>query len=143
MACFHSIQARRLIRAVGGVEAASAICGGKPSAQMFSNYQNPEQRAFMPGHIIESLEREAGVAIYSAALVNLVNPAPSQSMLEDAMDAARIAGGLPKQIHEALRDGRIDAFEHRAITAVIDDLRAELDAMQSALAGQSPLREVS
>ena len=143
MACFHSIQARRLIRAVGGVEAASAICGGKPSAQMFSNYQNPEQRAFMPGHIIEALEREAGVAIYSAALVNLVSPSPSRSMLEDAMDAARIAGGLPQQIHQALKDGQIDQLERRAITSVMDDLRAELDSMQAALAGQAPLREAS
>lgn len=140
---FHSIQARRLIRAVGGVDAASAICGGKPTAQMFSHYQNPEQRSVMPAHIIEALEREAGVPIYSAALVNLVAPAPSRSMLEDAMDAARIAGGLPQQIHQALKDGRIDQFERRAILAVMDDLRAELDAMQAALSEAPHIRKVS
>ena len=59
------------------------------------------------------------------------------------MDAARIAGGLPQQIHQALKDGQIDQLERRAITSVMDDLRAELDSMQAALAGQAPLREAS
>ena len=77
--CYHSTQARRLIRLVGGVEAAAALCG--VSAQLMSNYQNAGQRAFMPPQFIEALEREAGQPVYSSALANLVRVEPSKSML--------------------------------------------------------------
>lgn len=133
--CFHSSQARRLIRLVGGVEAAASLCG--VSAQMISNYQNPAQRAFMPPQFIEALEREAGQAVYSSALVNLVRAEPSKSMLCDAMDAARIAGGLPQQVHEALADGRIDEAERRMILAAVDQLRAEADSVAAALSREA------
>jgi uncharacterized membrane protein YebE (DUF533 family) len=133
--CFHSTQSRRLIRMVGGVEAAASICG--VSAQMMSNYQNPAQRAFMPPHFIEALEREAGQPVYSAALVNLVRVEPSKSILCDAMGAARIAGGLPAQVHEALADGRIDESERRVLTAAADQLRAEADALIAALSREA------
>jgi uncharacterized membrane protein YebE (DUF533 family) len=131
MSCFHSTQSRRLIRLVGGVEAAASICG--VSAQLMSNYQNAGQRAFMPPQFIEALEREAGQPVYSSALSNLVTVAPSRSMLCDAMDAARIAGGLPQQVHEALSDGRIDEAERRALLAAVDQLRAEADAVAASL----------
>ncbi len=134
--CFHSDQARRLIRSVGGVEAAGSLCG--VSAQLMSNYQNPTQRAFMPPQFIETLEREAGRAIYSAALAKLVRVEPSMSILCDAMDAARIAGGLPQQVHEALADGRIDEAERRTLTAAADQLRAEADALIAALSTGAP-----
>lgn len=131
--CFHSTQARRLIRMVGGVEAASSICGGKPTAQMFSNYQNSDQLAFMPVRIIEALEREAGQSVYSSAMANLVHVEPSKSILCDAMSAARIAGGLPSQVHEALADRRVDEAERRVLLAAAGQLRAEADALIAAL----------
>lgn len=131
MSDFHSIQARRLIRAVGGVEAAGDIAG--VSAQMMSNYQNENVRAYMPAHIIDALQQEAGSPVYSAALTNKVRPSPSKSLLCDAMDAAKIAGALPSQVHAALADGLVDECERRALSAVADDLIARGQALQAAL----------
>ena len=131
MTCFHSTQARRLIRLCSGPKVAADLCG--ISQALMSNYQSETVKAFMPAHIIERLEREAGAAVYSAALVNLVDPCPSRSMLEDAMGAARVAGSLPQQVHEALADGRIDELERRGLSAAADELRIIADAIQAAL----------
>lgn len=128
---FHASQARRLVRLVGGVEAAAEIAG--VSHQCISNYQSAHVRAFMPAHIITALEAEAGTAVYSAAMANLVNPVPSRSLLCDALDLGRIAGRLPAEIHDAQADGRIDEAERRALSALADDLRAKADAIQASL----------
>lgn len=128
---FHSAQARRLIRMVGGVEAAAAIAG--VSAQAMSNYQNPNVRAFMTASTVAKLEAEAGTPVYSSALVNLVTPAPSRSLLCDALDAGRIAGRLPAEIHEAMEDGRLDEAERRTLSALADDLKQRAEAIQAAL----------
>lgn len=130
---FHKAQAHRLIRLCGGVEAASAICGGSPTAQMFSNYQNRNVKAFMPAHVIKALQDAVGIASYSDAMSAGVHPTPSKSLLEDAMGAARVAGSLPESVHEALSDGRIDEMERRALTAAADELRAIADGIQAAL----------
>jgi hypothetical protein len=53
------------------------------------------------------------------------------------MGAARIAGGLPAQVHEALADGRIDESERRVLTAAADQLRAEADALIAALSREA------
>jgi hypothetical protein len=133
MTDFHSIQARRLIRAVGGVVPAGELCD--ISAGMMSNYQNENVRAFMTAHTIEVLQREAGSPVYSAALTNLVRPVPSKSLLCDAMDAARLAGALPIQIHHALADGHLDQCERRALMSVADELDALSKAIAASLSG--------
>lgn len=131
---FHASQARRLVRLIGGVEAAAEIAG--VSHQCISNYQNSNVRAFMPAHIITALESEAGSAVYSAAMVNLVAPVPSRSLLCDALDLGRIAGRLPAEIHEAMEDGRLDETERRALSALADDLKSRAEAIQAALTGE-------
>lgn len=132
---WHSTQARRLIRSVGGVEAAAAI--GGVSHQCISNYQNAHVRAFMPAHIIAALEAEAGTPIYSAALVNLVSPEPSRSLLSDALALGCIAGRLPQEIHEAQSDGRLDEAERRALSGMADDLKRKAESIQASLSEAS------
>lgn len=128
---FHKAQARRLIRLNGGLAPSAAVTGLTEAC--LSGYQNPNVKAFMPAHVIEALEREIGMAVYSAALVNLVNPNPSRSLLEDAMAASRIAGPLPEAVAKALADGEIDEVEERALTAMTDQLEAIAQGIRASL----------
>jgi transcriptional regulator with XRE-family HTH domain len=72
----------------------------------------------------EELARK--IAQHSDGTVTLIGLLPQK-------DAARIASGLPQQVHEALADNRIDEAERRALLAAVDQLRAEADAVAASL----------
>jgi hypothetical protein len=128
---FHKAQGFRLIKANGGLAPCAALTGLTEAC--ISGYQNENVRGSMPAHVMEVLEREINSPLYSSALVNLVTPVPSKGLLEDSMGAAKVAGALPKQIHDALADGRIDELERRVLSAAADELRATADAIQASL----------
>ena len=130
---FHRVTARRLVRAVGGVEEAAAICGLSCPSQP-SRWQTGAQ--LMNAMQIELLERVAGEPIYSRALSRLASDETraSDTPLAHAAHAAREAASLPALIIEALADGRIDERERRALLDTIQAAEEQLRKARQALA---------
>lgn len=137
----HSNLARRLIDQVGGLPAASRICG--LSATVLSNYQNPGESATMPGRVISALQVAAGTTLYSDAMSEEAKP---QGVV--LADPLHHACGLMKEAAEALgaieaavASGDVSAREFSACDLELADIEERIHVIRAGLRGK--LRVVS
>ena len=125
----HSILAKRLITAVGGVKMAEHV-GRVKSTQLY-RAQDTSSPYCLPADVIVALETEAGEPLYTAAMIQA---APDMKGCADLMGGAITLGadasGLAVNIHQALADGRLSNLERDDLFTRLATIRAGLQSIE-------------
>ena len=121
--------ARRLVAAVGGLEAAATVCRYSKTALAAAYDPNTPDR-FPPADVIADLELVAGRPIVTAVLARiaghaLVPVAPAEGLAAQALVAVfRGSSGVGEAWSEALADARVSDGERAAVVDRLLSLQA-------------------
>jgi hypothetical protein len=128
----------RLVEGLGGPHRAAAFT--RVSAQMLSNYGNPNDDSFAPIDVVADLESEAAEPIVTRLLAGFVNsdvvmrPNPkanAETFFRHLGDTTRAGAKLTQAQADALEDARVDAAERKAIcAAAAADVLENLELMR-------------
>jgi len=126
---------RRLVKSCGGLEAAATLTRvGKSQLHEYGSLQH--EVSFPPADVIADLERDAGDAIVSALLADLVEPRPHVpgDPADRCMTATAKVGAVCGEVRAARDvhgDGGADITpnEATAIIGAAEDGLAELEAL--------------
>lgn len=133
----HASWARLLIKACGGLDEASRAC--RLSVSQLSRCQDGNDPNVLPVDVIADLELYCGQAIYSRALVSLLEGSTSQSvpadLVSEACDVGEAGAELQACMRRAVTDGKLTEAEMRAIAQKADRVRKELADLDRVLAG--------
>lgn len=132
----HASWARLLIKACGGLDESSRAC--RLSVSQLSRCQDGNDPSVLPVDVIADLELYCGQAIYSRALVSLLEGAASQTIAADLVseccDVGEAGAELQSAVRRAARDGKLSEVERRAICEKASALRKELADVDRLLA---------
>lgn len=126
----HSLLARNLIRACGGLEeAARATRLGK---SQLSNAQNPNLESVLPIDVIVDLESYCGDPLYSRAAVEACRiVSGSGDVVGEAIDVNAQVASLSSHVHHAVIDGIITPNEENEIQSIIENIQQSLARIQT------------
>jgi len=136
----HSLLARNLISACGGLEEAASAC--RLGKSQLSNAQNVNQDCFLPIDVVAELEAYCGEALYSRALFESRGDLlGSGDLVGEAIDLNAQVAALSSHLHHALSDKIITANEADQLGQLTQDIRnglARIEAdLKQALSGSS------
>lgn len=137
----------RLIKAVGGVEAAASYC--RIGKTQLSDCCNPNVAAFLPADAVEDLEGAAGEPLVTRwlarATAHLLVPLPEGPEDEDGLMASLAEltselGDVARAVCDALKDRQVTPGEAAVAIEQLDELQragASLRLKLEALAGSA------
>ena len=132
----HSLLARNLIKACGGLEEASKA--SRLQKSQLSNAQNPNHDGVLPIDVVGDLESYCGDPLYSRALVEACRAVSgSGDVVGEAIDVNAQVAALSSHIHHAKSDNIISPRESDEIQGVIESVRKGLARIESDLKFES------
>lgn len=136
----HSLLARNLIVACGGLEEAATAC--RLGKSQLSNAQNVNQDSFLPIDVVAELEAYCGEPIISRALFeSRPSVLGTGDLVGEAIDLNAQVAALSSHLHHALSDKIISANEADQLGQLTQDIRnglARIEAdLKQALSGSS------
>jgi len=121
----HSLLARHLIKACGGLSEAALACRLKKS--QLSNAQNPSSDVILPADVIVDLEAYCGESIYSRAMVEACAEfSGNGDLVGEAIDLNAQVAALSSHLHHALTDDILSPREADEIGSLVEDIRHAL-----------------
>lgn len=131
------LQTRLLIKAVGGLEVASAVCEAECrsySVAQLSRCQTPTAPDMLPLDIVDCLESYCGQRIVSRALASTVRAVSGGNLRDEASDVTEAAADLQKHVRIALADdGVISPQEAAELMQLVEKIASEAAEVKSAL----------
>lgn len=128
----HSLLARNLIKACGGLEESSKACRIQKS--QLSNAQNANNDGVLPIDVVADLESYCGDALYSRAMIEACRAVSgSGDVVGEAIDVNAQVAALSSHIHHAKSDNIISLREADKIQGVIESVRKGLARIESDL----------
>ena len=134
------LRTRQLIRACGGLEEASKVCGAecRPySDKQLSRCQNPRAPDMLPLDILDCLEAHCGAPIVSRELTNArMRTGTPGELRDESSEVTETAAELQRYMREALADGDIDPLEAAQLMEIVQRGKGHLAEVE---AGLTPL----
>ena len=128
----HALLARNLIAACGGLEEAEAAC--RLSRSSLSNAQNVHHDYFLPVDVVADLERYAGDAPYSRAMMDAQDTAAGNGdLVGESIDVNAKTAVLSSHVHHALADGCLTPSERDQLTGIVDGIKNALSRIEADL----------
>jgi hypothetical protein len=135
----HAAIARLLIKACGGLDESARAC--RLSASQLGRAQDGLDPAVLPIDVVADLELYCGKAIYSRALVDLLEAASAcrltGDLVSESCDVAEAGADLQALVRKASKDGKLSAIERRAIGEGAARVRQELADIELLIARAS------
>jgi hypothetical protein len=132
----HASWARLLIKACGGLDESARA--SRLSVSHLSRCQDGSDPSVLPVDVIADLELYCGQAIYSRALVSLLEGASSLTvpadLVSEGCDVGEAGAELQAAVRKAARDGKLSERERRDLCEKANKVRQELSDMERLLA---------
>lgn len=132
------LKTRQLIRACGGLEEASRVCGEDCRAYSVSQLgrcQGADAPDFLPIDIVLCLEAYCGEPMVSAAMAEArpAGPAPAGDVRDELSDVVEGGAHLIRRWREIMADRRLSPSERMEMLIGLDALLSEVRQAQAAL----------
>lgn len=117
------LKTRQLIKACGGLEAASEACAAecRPySVKQLSRCQNPSAPDLLPLDVVDCLETYCGQHVVTQAIASSKPRTGTLGELRDeSSEVTETAAELQRHVREALADGEIDPGEAAELMEIV------------------------
>jgi hypothetical protein len=131
----HAALARLLIKACGGLDESARAC--RLSVSQLSRAQDGMDPAVLPIDVVADLELYCGKAVYSRALVDLLELASARrspsDLVAESCDVVEASANLQSMVRQSASDGHLSESERRKITEGASRVRQELADIQAIL----------